>query len=190
MGVQEGGDLCIPMADSCWYLAETNKTLQSNYLSIRKWISKKNIGKKSQDIWKYSEVPLRLSGLIGGMRLDTSIWNQFKRNKQAKVRNYKTHTIRTCLALQWLRLPTAKAGDLGSTPGQGTSSDVLQKILHATTKIWHSQISKIKINTLKKKHIPLIQILKILNNKMGKKQVREDWISTESLILKWNGGST
>ena len=36
----------------------------------------------------------------------------------------------------------------------------------------------------KKKHIPLIQILKILNNKMGKKQVREDWISTESLILK------
>ena len=28
--VQEGGDICIPMADSCWYLAENNKILQSN----------------------------------------------------------------------------------------------------------------------------------------------------------------
>ena len=24
---QEGGDICIPMADSCWCLAETNKIL-------------------------------------------------------------------------------------------------------------------------------------------------------------------
>ena len=22
--VQEGGDICIPMADSCWYVAESN----------------------------------------------------------------------------------------------------------------------------------------------------------------------
>ena len=25
--VQEGGDICISMADSCWYLAENNKIL-------------------------------------------------------------------------------------------------------------------------------------------------------------------
>ena len=25
--VQEGGNICIPMADLCWYLAETNKIL-------------------------------------------------------------------------------------------------------------------------------------------------------------------
>ena len=25
--VQEGGDMCVPMADSCWYLAENNKIL-------------------------------------------------------------------------------------------------------------------------------------------------------------------
>ena len=25
--VQEGGDMCIPMADSCWCVAETNTTL-------------------------------------------------------------------------------------------------------------------------------------------------------------------
>ena len=25
--VGEGGDICIPMADSCWYLAENNKIL-------------------------------------------------------------------------------------------------------------------------------------------------------------------
>ena len=33
--MQEGGDICIPMADSCWYLAENNKILQSNYPSIK-----------------------------------------------------------------------------------------------------------------------------------------------------------
>ena len=27
MEVQEGGDICIPMADSCWYMAETNTIL-------------------------------------------------------------------------------------------------------------------------------------------------------------------
>ena len=25
--VQEGENICIPMADSCWYMAETNKIL-------------------------------------------------------------------------------------------------------------------------------------------------------------------
>ena len=28
---QEGGDMCIPMADSCRHMAETNTTLKSNY---------------------------------------------------------------------------------------------------------------------------------------------------------------
>jgi len=31
--VQEGGDMCIPMADSCWCFTE-NKILYSNYPSI------------------------------------------------------------------------------------------------------------------------------------------------------------
>ena len=36
-----GGDKCIPMADSCWCLAETKTTLQSNIPSIKnKWIFK------------------------------------------------------------------------------------------------------------------------------------------------------
>ena len=33
--VQEGGDICVPMADSCWYMAETNMILQSNYPPIK-----------------------------------------------------------------------------------------------------------------------------------------------------------
>ena len=33
---QKGGDICIPMADSCWGLTENNKILQSNYPSIKK----------------------------------------------------------------------------------------------------------------------------------------------------------
>ena len=32
---QEGGDMCIPMADSCGYLTENNKLMQSNYPSIK-----------------------------------------------------------------------------------------------------------------------------------------------------------
>ena len=31
----EGGNIGIPAADSCWWMAETNTTLQSNYPSIR-----------------------------------------------------------------------------------------------------------------------------------------------------------
>ena len=32
--VQKGGDICIPMADSCWGLTENNKILKINYPSI------------------------------------------------------------------------------------------------------------------------------------------------------------
>ena len=34
--VQGGGDICIPMADSCWCMAETHRILQSNYSPIKK----------------------------------------------------------------------------------------------------------------------------------------------------------
>ena len=34
--VQEGGDTCIPMADSCCGLTENNKILYSNYPSFKK----------------------------------------------------------------------------------------------------------------------------------------------------------
>ena len=33
---QKGGDICIPMADSCWGLTENNKILQSNNPLIKK----------------------------------------------------------------------------------------------------------------------------------------------------------
>ena len=41
--VQEWGDIHIPMADSCWYMIETNTILQSNYLSIKSNFFKINI---------------------------------------------------------------------------------------------------------------------------------------------------
>ena len=34
--VQKGGDMCIPMADSCSGLTENNKILLSNYPSIKR----------------------------------------------------------------------------------------------------------------------------------------------------------
>ena len=35
-GVQEGGDICIPVADSCWCVAKTITILLSNYPLILK----------------------------------------------------------------------------------------------------------------------------------------------------------
>ena len=47
------------------------------------------------------------------------------------------------LVVQWLRLHAPNAGGPVSIPGQGTGSHMLQiKVLHATTKAWHSQINK------------------------------------------------
>ena len=37
--VQNGGDICISMADACKGLTENNKILQSNYPSIKKLIN-------------------------------------------------------------------------------------------------------------------------------------------------------
>ena len=39
--VQKGGHVCMPIADSCWGLAENNKILQSNCPSIKKLINLK-----------------------------------------------------------------------------------------------------------------------------------------------------
>ena len=71
--------------------------------------------------------------------------------------------------VQWLRLGTPNAGGLGSIPGQGTRSHMPQlrvhkpqpKVLHATTKTWHSQINEY---FLKKRIIPLKK----------KKQIKSD----------------
>ena len=42
--VQEEGNICIPMADSCWYMAETNIILQSNYLPIKNKFKNRTLG--------------------------------------------------------------------------------------------------------------------------------------------------
>ena len=39
--VQEGGDICIPVADSRWCMAETNTTMQSNHPPIKNKFKKK-----------------------------------------------------------------------------------------------------------------------------------------------------
>ena len=38
---QEEGDICIPVADSCWCMAETNTTMQSNHPPIKNKFKKK-----------------------------------------------------------------------------------------------------------------------------------------------------
>ena len=38
--VQEGGDICIPMADSCWWMAEPITILYSNYHLVKNKIKK------------------------------------------------------------------------------------------------------------------------------------------------------
>ena len=39
--VQDGGDMCVPVADSCSRMAETNTVLQSNYPPIKNKLIKK-----------------------------------------------------------------------------------------------------------------------------------------------------
>ena len=40
-GVQEGGDTCMPMADSCWGSTANNKILYSNSLQLKNKLGKK-----------------------------------------------------------------------------------------------------------------------------------------------------
>ena len=54
--VQEGEDICIPMSDWCWCMAETNTILWSDYPPIKNEILKKkfknymqiNLGRKKK----------------------------------------------------------------------------------------------------------------------------------------------
>ena len=46
----------------------------------------------------------------------------------------KMHKTGTCLVVQWLRLHAPNARDLGSIPGQGTRSCMLQLSSHVATK--------------------------------------------------------
>ena len=41
-GVQEGGDICIPNADSCWCMVITITILWSNYPVVKKNIPQQN----------------------------------------------------------------------------------------------------------------------------------------------------
>lgn len=58
---QDGGDMGVPMAGSCWCLTENNKILLSNYPSIKKYIKKKTLGRGKKNnavltlgyIWRY-----------------------------------------------------------------------------------------------------------------------------------------
>ena len=60
--VQERGEMCIPLADSCWYMVETNTVLQSNYPPI-----KNNKLKKSQTRY------LLLASLLASYGLQQSL---------------------------------------------------------------------------------------------------------------------
>ena len=60
-----------------------------------------------------------------------------------RIYRKKKEYIGTFLLVYCLGLHALKAGDLGSIPGQGTRSHMMQlKIPHAATKSWHSQINK------------------------------------------------
>ena len=48
--VQEGGDICISMADSCWYMEENNTTCKAIILKLKinKYTKTKTAGASSQ----------------------------------------------------------------------------------------------------------------------------------------------
>ena len=76
---------------------------------------------------------------------------------------FKKGTGGTSPVVRWLGLCAPNAGGLGSIPGQGTRSHMLQlKILHATIKTRCSQINKFKKKELEAEIPPLV------NNRKGK----------------------
>ena len=57
------------------------------------------------------------------------------------ARTHHQNVFGTSLVVQWLRLHILNARDLGSVPGQGTTSCLLQlKILHAAIKTQYRQM--------------------------------------------------
>ena len=62
---------------------------------------------------------------------------------RGQVFGIKRNSMGTSLVVQWLRHHASSVWGLGSIPGWWTSSHMPQlKILHAASKIWHSQMNK------------------------------------------------
>ena len=62
--------------------------------------------------------------------------------KTAMFASLKNILLGTFGVVQWLRICTLNARGLDAIPGQGTRSHMpQQKILHTSTKTWHSQIN-------------------------------------------------
>ena len=49
---QEGGDRCIILAGLCCFAADTNKTLQNNFLPIKKLNKKKKREAQKEHLWQ------------------------------------------------------------------------------------------------------------------------------------------
>ena len=59
--------------------------------------------------------------MSGHCEFSENLWNSLPKQQKEKHK-----ASRTSLVVQWARLRTSNAGEMGSIPGQGT------KILHAT----------------------------------------------------------
>ena len=78
--VHEGGDICTPVADSCWGLTENSTVLWSNYPSIKnklilKKITKKQVYRKSNKFKKKEE--MEWMGDIGDISANAHEKNAF-----------------------------------------------------------------------------------------------------------------
>ena len=77
------------------------------------------------------------------------------------METFQNNRLGTSLVVQWLRLSGPNPGGLGSIPGQGTGSHMLQlKILCAATTTWAHQVNEcLKRNKEGKNGLPLFQVL-------------------------------
>ena len=116
MEVREGGDMCTPMADSCWCMAETNPFVQSGYPPI------KNKFKEDIKIWiKLYNIKKRTSSK------STTSSNRVKRNSRAHGFLFLSQVARGVLAPQsGIRpLPPALEAQSLTTRPPGKSKDLL-----------------------------------------------------------------
>ena len=65
------------------------------------------------------------SSFLSGQLEKARVWQQIPSTEKNKGINIKKNPG-TSLAVQWLRVCTPNAGDLGSIPGQGTRSHIPQ----------------------------------------------------------------
>ena len=116
-GVQEGGDICVSITDSCWYMAWTNIILESNFFQLKKlrclkrsdWCLWKSFKFKSKQIYVLCKTEKETQ------MYRTEFWTLWEK---ARVGCFKRTASKHVYFLGWNRSP-AQVGCMSQVLGPG-----------------------------------------------------------------------